>query len=250
MYTGAVKLGICSYSFTNKTTLAEAIAATKALGVAAINIKPEFHLPYASTPAQIAEARRMLADAGLKLAGTGATYLTKMDEAEIRQRFEFNKALGSPLIVIGPTRETLPLIERAVKEFNIKVAIHNHGPSDKNFPTPQSALEAVRSMDPRVGLCMDVGHTMRAGVDPVAAARQAGTRLLDLHGKDVRKQGGEWVGCDVGDGEMPTAALFRQLEKMGFAGYCNLEHELRDDARHTGMQRSFSYWRGVLAGLG
>ena len=90
-------LGICSYSFTNKMKLPEVIQATQKLGVRAINIKPEFHLPYASTPAEIAAARKMLDDAGLQLVGTGTTYLTKMDEAEIRQRFEFNKALGSPL---------------------------------------------------------------------------------------------------------------------------------------------------------
>jgi sugar phosphate isomerase/epimerase len=245
------KLGICSYSFTNKTTLAQAIQGAEKLGVRAINIKPEFHLPYASTPAEIAAARKMLDDAGLQLAGTGTTYLTKMDEGEIRQRFEFNKALGSPLIVIGPTTETIPVIEKYVKEYNIKVAIHNHGPSDKHFPTPASALKVIGGMDRRVGLCMDVGHTIRSGVDPVAAAREAGPRLLDLHGKDLRKQSnGSWDTVDVGDGDIPIAGLFRQLSKMGYAGYCNLEHEVKDDERLTGMQRSFAYMRGVIAGLG
>src|SRR5207302_10189082 len=165
----------------------EAIQATQKLGVRAINIKPEFHLPYASTAAEIAAARKMLDDAGLQLAGTGTTYLTKLDEAEIRQRFEFNKALGTPLVVIGPTAETMPAIEKYVKEYNIKVAIHNHGPSDKHFPTQASALKVIGAMDKRVGLCMDIGHTMRSGVDPVTAAREAGPRLLDLHGKDLWK---------------------------------------------------------------
>ena len=95
-------------------------------------------------------------------------------------RFVFNKALGSPLIVIGPTVETLPMIEKCVKEFDIKVAVHNHGPSDKHFPTPQSALAAVKGMDPRVGLCMDIGHTMRSGVNPTEAAKLA--HRLARHG--------------------------------------------------------------------
>jgi sugar phosphate isomerase/epimerase len=247
----SLKLGICSYSFTKDTKLPDAIQATQKLGVRAINIKPEFHLPYASTPAEIAAARKMLDDAGLQLAGTGTTYLTKMDEAEIRQRFEFNKALGSPLIVIGPTAETLPMIEKCVKEYNIKVAIHNHGPSDKHFPTPASALKVIGAMDPRVGLCMDIGHTIRSGVDPAAAAREAGPRLLDLHGKDLRKQdNGNWATVAVGDGDLPIVALFRQLSKTGYAGYFNLEHEVKDDERLTAMQRSFAYMRGVLAGLG
>ena len=244
-------LGTCSYSFTNKMKLPEAIQATQKLGVRAINIKPEFHLAYASTPAEIAAARKMLDDAGLQLAGTGTTYLTRMDEGEIRQRFEFNKALGSPLIVIGPTAETLPVIEKYVKEYNIKVAIHNHGPTDKHFPTPASALKIIGSMDRRVGLCMDIGHTLRSGVDPLAAAREAGPRLLDLHGKDLRKQSdGSWTAVDVGDGDIAIPALFRQLSKMGYAGYFNLEHEMKDDQWLTGMQRSFAYMRGAIAGLG
>ncbi len=243
-----VKLGFCSYSLL-KVKLPEMIAGAKALKVRYINIKPEGHLPYDSSPAQIAEALKMLDDAGLQLVGTGTTYLTKNDEAEIRQRFEFNKALRSPLIVIGPTVETLPFIEKCVKEYGIKVAIHNHGPSDKHFPTPQSALAAIKGMDPRVGLCMDIGHTMRAGVDPVAAAAEAGPKLLDMHTKDVKLTGGKWDGVDAGDGDIRIPALFRQLEKMGYQGYCNLEYEVNSGDRMLGMQRSFAYMRGVLAGM-
>ena len=245
---GGLRLGLCSYSLF-KTKFPEVIAAAKMLGVRYINIKPEAHLPYDSSPAQIAEARKRLDDAGLQLAGTGTTYLQKKDEVEIRQRFEFNKALGSPLIVIGPTVETLPLIERCVKEYNIRVAVHNHGPSDKHFPTPQSALDAIKGMDARVGLCMDIGHTTRSGVDVVAAAKQAGARLLDMHTKDVRQAGGKWENVAVGEGDIRIAALFRQLEKMGYAGCCNLEYELRTEDKMPGMQKSFAYMRGVVAGL-
>jgi sugar phosphate isomerase/epimerase len=106
-------------------------------------------------------------------------------------------------------------------------------------------------MDPRVGLCMDIGHTMRAGVNPVDAAREAGPRLLDMHTKDVRKEAnGNWAAVSVGDGDIPIAALFRQLEKMRYAGYCNLEHEIPGDEKRIPMMReSFAYMRGILAGL-
>ena len=245
-----VKLGVCSYSFTAKMKLPEVIHAVQALGVHPLNIKPEFHLPYHSSSAEIAEARKMIEESGLTLAGTGTTYFTKVDEGEIRQRFEFNKALGSPLIVIGPTAETLPLIEKFVREYDIKVAIHNHGPSDRHFPTPQSALRAIQQMDPRVGLCIDIGHTMRSGVDPVAAAQEAGPRLLDLHAKDVRRDAsGNWPAVNVGEGSLAIPALFRQLEKMGYSGYCNLEHELRGEDKLPDMRISFAYMRGVLASL-
>ncbi|HWB85733.1 MAG TPA: sugar phosphate isomerase/epimerase [Bryobacteraceae bacterium] len=247
---GRLKLGICSYSYTNRIKLPEVIQSVKTLGTRYINIKPEFHLPYESTREQISTARKMLDDAGLILAGTGTTYLQTVDEAQIRQRFEFNKTLGSPLIVIGPTAETLPIIEKYVKEYDIKVAVHNHGPSDKYFPTPQSALKVIRNMDPRVGLCIDIGHTLRAGVNPVEAAKLAGPRLLDMHTKDVRKESnGKWVAVDVGEGDMPLAELFRLLEKMGYPGYCNLEYEVSTQDRMLGIQKSFYYMRGVVAGL-
>jgi sugar phosphate isomerase/epimerase len=246
----SLKLGLCSYSFGAKTKLADAMPFIKLARVRYINIKPEFHLPYDSSPAQIAEMKRLLDDHGLILAGTGATYLQKPDAAQIRQRFEFNKALGSPLIVIGPTVESLPLIEKCVKEFDIKVAIHNHGPSDKYFPTPESALAAIKGMDPRVGLCMDIGHTMRSGVDPVVAAREAGPRLLDIHSKDVKKNSaGQWVSADCGDGDLDLSGLFRQLVKMRFQGACNLEYEDKDDEKHGGMERSIAYLRGIAAAV-
>jgi sugar phosphate isomerase/epimerase len=245
----AVRLGLCSYSMF-KSPFADVIAAAKQFRVRYVNIKPEAHLPIDSPPAKIAEIVKMLDDAGLELAGTGATYLQKNDEGMIRRAFEYNKALKSPLVVIGPTVETLPLIERMVKEYDIKAAIHNHGPSDKHFPTPQSALAAIKGTDPRLGLCMDIGHTMRAGVDPVAAAHEAGSRLLDMHGKDVHKTAeGKWEAVDCGEGDINIAGLFRLLRKNGYKGACNLEYELKVADKVAGMAKSFAYLHGVNAGL-
>jgi sugar phosphate isomerase/epimerase len=104
-------------------------------------------------------------------------------------------------------------------------------------------------MDARVGLCMDIGHTTRSGVDVVTAAKQAGARLLDMHTKDLRQAGGKWESVAVGDGDIRIAALFRQLEKIGYAGCCNLEYELRTKDKLPGMQKSFAYMRGIVAGL-
>ena len=244
----AVRLGLCSYSL-YKTKFPQVIEAAKALRVRFLNIKPEAHLPIGSSAAQIAEVAKMLDDAGIQLVGTGTTYLQKEDEGQIRQAFEYNKALKSPLIVIGPTARTLPMMDKFVKEYDIKVAVHNHGPSDKHFPTPASALALMKGMDGRVGLCMDAGHTMRAGVDPAAAAKEAGSRLLDMHIKDVRRDGGKWDGVDCGDGDIHLTALFRQLQKMGYKGCCNLEYEVKAEDKMPGMAKSFAYMRGVLAGM-
>lgn len=241
-----IKLGVASYSL-RKKSLAETIQALKALNVRYLKSKCEAHIPLNSTPAQIAEAKRMISDAGLILESTGNNSMAK--EADIRPKFEFNKALGVKLMIIAPTMETLPLVEKCVKEFDIKVALHNHGPEDKHFPTPSSVLKAVRNMDPRVGLCLDIGHTARTGEDFVAACRAAGPRLLDIDAKDLRSAREKSSQCDVGDGVLPIAAMFKTLKAMKWPGVVHLEYEINADNPLPGMQKSFSYMRGVLAGL-
>ena len=154
-----------------------------------------------------------------------------------------------PLIVCAPTHETLPLMEKYVKEYDIKIAVHNHGPEDKHFPTPQSVLEAVRNMDPRCGLCMDIGHIARTGVDVVESVRQAGSRLLDMHAKDLTDFTTKESQVPVGDGKMPIVAIFKELRRMNYQGGVMLEYEVEGDNPMPGMQKSFSYMRGVLAGL-
>jgi sugar phosphate isomerase/epimerase len=243
---GDLRLGVASYSL-RKKSLAEAIQALKALNVRLLKAKCEAHIPLNSTPAQIAEAKRMLDDAGITLESTGNNPLTR--ETDIRPKFEFNKALGVKLMIIAPTLQTLPLIEKCVKEYDIKVALHNHGPEDKHFPTPSSVLKAVKSLDPRVGLCLDIGHTARTGEDFVAACAAAGPRLLDIDVKDLASATDKGSQCDVGDGVLPIAAMFKQLRRMKWNGVVHLEYEINADNPLPGMQKSFSYMRGVLAGL-
>lgn len=245
---GTIKLGVASYSF-RKFPRAKAIQMTKEIGTPYINIK-SFHLPLESTPEQIDQARKEFEDAGLKIVGGGTIRFEKYDEAEVRHAFEYGKRAGMPLLVVMPDRDTLPKLEKFVKEYDIKIAVHNHGPEDKNFPTPQSALKIVKNMDPRCGLCIDIGHTARTGADVVESIAEAGSRVLDMHTKDLRDFKEKNSQCDCGDGKMPFPAIFHQLVKIGYQGYCNLEYEIHDTDPMPGMQRSFSYMRGVLAGLG
>jgi sugar phosphate isomerase/epimerase len=173
----------------------------------------------------------------------------------LRPVFEWAKAAGVPMLVAAPVHENIGVIEGLIKQYNIKVAIHNHGPEDKNFPTPESVLEAVKGRDPRFGLCMDVGHSARTGTDVVKAIADAGSRLLDMHVKDLaffKQEPGMKPGemqVDVGDGIMPFPQIFKQLKKMNYQGCVNLEYEINGDDPINGVQRSFSYMRGVLAGL-
>lgn len=242
-----IKLGVASYSF-RKFSRAQAIQMTKELGTPYINIK-SFHLPLDSTPEQIDQARKEFEDAGLIIVGGGTISFPKYDEAQIRQAFEYGKRAGMPLLVVMPARDVLPKLGKFVEEYNIKIAVHNHGPEDKNFPTPQSALAIVKDMDPRCGLCIDVGHTARTGVDVVESIAEAGPRLLDMHLKDLKDFHAKNSQCDCGDGKMPFPAMFQQLVKMGYRGCGNLEYEIKENDPMPGMQRSFSYMRGVLAGV-
>ncbi|MBS1875734.1 MAG: sugar phosphate isomerase/epimerase [Acidobacteria bacterium] len=242
------KLGIASYSF-REFQRRLAIQYAKKLDIAYINIK-EFHLPLNSTPEEIRKARAEFEKAGLTILGGGNVSFQVNDEADIRHKFEYAKAAGMPVIVCAPTHETLPKMEKYVKEFDIKIAVHNHGPEDKHFPTPDSVLDAVKNMDPRCGLCMDIGHSARTGADLVASVRKAGARLLDMHVKDLKDTTNRDSQVPVGDGVLPIPGIFAELKKMNYQGGVMLEYEIEGDNPVPGMMKSFAYMRGVLAGLG
>jgi sugar phosphate isomerase/epimerase len=242
-----IKLGVASYSF-RKFDRTQAIAMLKQLRTPYLNVK-DFHLKLDSTPEQIDAAKKEFADAGVILVGCGNVSFAVDDEADMRRKFEYAKRAGFPLIVCAPTKVTLPKMEKFVKEYDIKIAVHNHGPEDKHFPTPQSVLEIVKNMDPRCGLCIDIGHTSRTGKDIVACIAEAGPRLLDMHVKDLANPMDKASQVDVGDGKLPFPQVFLELAKINYKGSVNLEYEINDNDVMPGMQKSFSYMRGVLAGL-
>jgi sugar phosphate isomerase/epimerase len=243
----AFKLGVASYSF-REYSRGLAIRCIKELRTPYVSVK-EFHLPYRSSPEELEQGRKEFERAGLKIMSGGNISLQKDDPADIRRYFEYAKMCGMPMMVCAPTHHNLGMIEKLVQEYNIRIAIHNHGPEDKLYPTPQSVLKVVRDMDPRCGLCMDVGHSARAGADVVESIAEAGSRLLDMHMKDLRSFEPPAVQCDVGEGIMPITRIFQQLQKMNYQGCVNLEYEINGDNPLPGMKNSFSYMRGVLAGL-
>lgn len=241
------KLGVASYSF-RKLSRAEAIRGMEALNCRYINIK-EMHAPIKSTPAELEQARKDFENAGIKILGVGNITFNKADEGEIRRNFDYAKALGAPVIVMAPTHETVPMIEKFVKEYNIKAAIHNHGPEDKFFPAPADVLKDVKNMDERLGCCVDLGHTTRTSTAAIEALKQTGKRLHDIHVKDLSDLMKKDAQVAVGDGAMPIPQIFQYLMKSGYKGGVMLEYEIEADTPLPGMQKSFSYMRGVLAGL-
>lgn len=242
-----IRLGVASYSLRNfKRT--EAIAMVKACGTPYVNIK-SMHLPYELSAEELAAGRKEFEDAGLKIVGSGNNGMTK--EAEIEKIFNYAVAAKFPLLVIAPHPDMLPKIEAAVKKTGIPVAIHNHGPEDKLFPAPSDAMKLIKDMDPRVGLCIDVGHTMRAGKDVVQEIADGGARVLDMHMKDLKDlKNGKWQQVPVGEGDMPVAGIFKQLVKMSYPGYVNLEYEIDGKDPLPGMKKSFDFMRKVAAEIG
>ncbi len=240
------KLGVASYSL-REYSRALAIRCIQELRTPYVSVK-EFHLPYRSSPAELESGRKEFERAGLIILSGGNISFSKDDPDDVRRYFEYAKMCGMPMIVCAPTHGNLGTIEKFVREYNIRIAIHNHGPEDKQFPTPQAVLRVVRNMDPRCGLCMDVGHSARAGANVVESIAEAGDRLFDMHIKDLRSFEPHAVQCAVGEGIMPAPAIFQQLRKIAYRGSVNLEYEINGDNPLPGMQVSFSYMRGVLAG--
>jgi sugar phosphate isomerase/epimerase len=244
-----IHLGLASYTFRNFSR-AQTIGFMKQLNVTGLNAKDvKDHLPM--DPAEEAKALEDYAAAGIKLHAAGAIYFRKDEDDDIRSKFEYCKRAGIPVIVAGdPTPETLPRIERFVKEYDIRIALHNHGPEDKLWPSPLDVLASIRKMDPRIGCCIDVGHTVRAGTDVVQAIREVGPRLFNVHMKDLTDFHSKESQVAVGDGLMPVREMFAALIAIHYKGFVDLEYEIHADDPMPGVIASFAYMRGVIAGMG
>jgi hypothetical protein len=244
-----IHLGLASYTFRNFTR-AQLIAFMKQLRITALNAKDvKDHLP--DNNAAEAQAVSDYQANGIHLHAAGAIYFQKDDDDDIRAKFEYCKRAGIKTIVAGdPAPATLPRVERFVKQYDIKIAIHNHGPEDKIFPSPLDVLKFVKTMDPRMGCCIDVGHCVRAGTDVIEAIHAAGPRLFNVHIKDLSSFTDKESQVAVGQGKMPIRQIFEALAKIKYPDFVDLEYEIHADDPMPGVIESFSYMRGVLSGMG
>jgi sugar phosphate isomerase/epimerase len=244
-----IHLGLASYSFRNYTR-AQLIGFMKQLNLTGLNAKKvKDHLP--ADPQDEMKALEDYAAAGIQLHAAGTIGFLKDEDADIRSKFEYCKRAAIPVIVAGGAAPSiLPRIEKFVKEYNIRIAIHNHGPEDKLWPSPLDVLKAVKNMDPRMGCCMDVGHAARAGTDVVQAIHEAGPRLFNMHMKDLKNFEIKESSAAVGDGIMPVREIFEALTATNYQGFVDLEYEVNEDDPMPGIISSFAYMRGVLSGMG
>ncbi len=241
-----LKVGIATYTY-SRLPLAAAIAGVVRVGVNYVSIK-DAHLPLRSTDQERKAVAKKFRDAGLTPLSCGVVTMTD-DEADIRNIFEYARDAGIPTIVCSPRPASLPTLDRMVREFGIRLAIHNHGPEDKTWPSPMDAWRAVQPYDERIGLCIDVGHTARTGLDPTKAIRDFATRLYDLHIKDIAAKEGKSRPVEVGRGVLDVRAMLRALLDIGYAYHVGLEYEKDLNDPIPGAAESIGYIRGTLAAM-
>jgi sugar phosphate isomerase/epimerase len=235
-------LGLASYTL-RKFDLNQTLAMTKRVGLEHICLK-SFHLPLEATADQIAAAAEKVKAAGIDLYGGGVITMRTPDE--VNRAFEYARTAGMRTIVGVPAPEVLPLVNDKVQQYDIEVAIHNHGPGDKIYPAPENAYEKVKHLDRRIGLCIDIGHTLRFGADPIADAERFADRLLDLHIKDVTAPTREGETVEIGRGVIDIPKFLRTLVKINYSRIAAFEYEKDADDPLPGLAESVGYVRGVL----
>lgn len=235
-------LGLASYTF-HKFGLDKTIAMAQRVGLKNIALK-SMHLPLDSSAQEIKAATDKIKKAGLTLYGAGVIYMKTPEEVD--QVFEYAKQAGVRVIIGVPAYDLLERVNKKVQEYDIKLAIHNHGPGDDVYASPTTAYDKVKNLDPRMGLCMDIGHTQRIGEDPATLAEKYQDRLFDVHLKDVTTSTGDGVPQEVGRGVIDISGFLRTLEKINYDGVVAFEYEKDGDDPLPGLAESVGYVRGVL----
>lgn len=237
-----LQLGLASYSL-RKFSLDETLQMCNRLGIKHIALK-SMHLPLDTPDAKIKGIAKKVQEAGIQLYGAGVIYMRSAEEVE--NAFNYASAAGIGVIIGVPNHDLLPLVEQKVKATNIKLAIHNHGPGDKLYPSPESAYEKVKDMDPRMGLCIDIGHCIRINLDPIKNLKKYADRLYDIHLKDVNVAAAEGHSVELGRGVIDIPAVLKVLQRMKYKGIMGLEFEKDGDDPLPGLAECAGYVRGTL----
>ncbi len=235
-------LGFAGYTFL-KFDLDKSIEMMKRLNVNYLSVK-DFHLPLNSTQEKIKEVLGKLSAANIQVYAVGVIYM-KTKEA-VDTAFEYAKRVGVPMIVGVPNYDLLDYTEQKVKETGIKIAIHNHGPEDALYPGPKQVYDRIANRDSRMGLCLDIGHAIRAGVDPSKALKEYKNRVFDLHIKDVTGKFKEAKGIEMGRGVIDFETFVKTLKKVDYSGVCSIEYEKDMSDPLPGMAESVGYLRGIM----
>ncbi len=236
------KIGMAGYTFA-KFDLDKTLATMQRVDVHYLCIK-DFHLPLTSTEEQVAAFKAKLKEKGVTGYAVGPIYMKS--EADIDRAFEYAKRVGVKLIVGVPDYDLLPYVDKKVKEYGFNYAIHLHGPDIKTYPDAEDVWNHVKNLDPRIGMCLDIGHDTRNGKDPVADLKKYSSRVFDIHIKDVTGKTKLGYSLEVGRGIIDFPAFVKMLRKVGYSGICSLEHEKDMTDPFMGIAEDIGYFRGVI----
>lgn len=236
------KLGMAGYTFL-KFDLEKTLETLKKTDVHYLCIK-DFHLPMNSTDEQIAAFHAKLKEANVTGYAVGPIYMKS--EADIDRAFDYAKRVGVKLIIGVPNYELLPYVDKKVKEYGFNYAIHLHGPDIATYPDAEDVWNHVKDLDPRIGMCLDIGHDTRNGKDPVADLKKYHTRVFDMHIKDVTGATKLGYTVEIGRGIIDIPAVVKMLRKVEYTGVCSLEYEKDMTDPFMGIAESIGYFRGVI----
>lgn len=239
------KLGVASYTL-RKFTTEQALDMTLRCGINRITFK-SMHLPLDSGASTIKNTLKLCKNKGVTLYGAGVITMKTKEDAD--QAFEYAEAANLDMIIGVPHPPVLEYVEKKVKEYDIKLAIHNHGPGDDLYPSAESIYEKIKNMDKRMGICLDIGHTKRINRDPVQDLKDYFDRIFDIHIKDVYPTADhpEGTTCIIGRGNIDIVLFLKTIIDLKYTGTLALEYEADADAPLPGMMESFGYVKGILS---
>jgi inosose dehydratase len=237
------KIGMAGYTFA-KFDIDKTLETLKRTDVHYLCIK-DFHLPLNSTQEQIKAFKAKLKENGVTGYAVGPIYMKS--NAEIDQAFEYAQRVGVKLIIGVPNYDLLPYVDKKVKEYGFNYAIHLHGPDITTYPDAEDVWNHVKDLDPRIGMCLDIGHDTRNGKDAVKDLKKYKTRVFDIHIKDVTGSTKLGYSLEIGRGIINFPEFVKMLRKVGYTGVCSLEHEKDMNDPFMGIAESIGYFRGIIA---
>lgn len=235
---GGFLIGIQSYTLRG-FPVEQAIDYAKEIGFGNLEFF-EAHFSVGSTDEQIAAMKDKVHGLGMKMLGHGVNGFGNDHEAN-RRVFEFAKRAGIRNISADPSPDSFESLDKLVAEYDIRIAIHNHGPKAR-YDKIVDVLHAVEKHDPRIGACADLGHYIRSGEDPVEAIRVLGDRLFGIHLKDFAEQKAETTGVILGKGHLNVDAVFQALRQVKFPadGCLSLEYEEKPESPLDDVRECFN----------
>lgn len=208
---GPFQIGMQSYTL-RTFPVDKALDTMQALGIETVEFF-DAHYPSNSSDEQISAMNQKLADHKLKVLSHGVHGFSKDHEAN-KRLFDFAKRAGIRNLTADPSEDSFDSLDKLVAEYDIRIAIHNHGPGAR-YDKVDSVLNAIKNRHPNIGACADLGHYIRSAEDPVRVINLLTGRLYGIHLKDFDAPRGDAKGCILGKGLLDIADVFQALKKAG-----------------------------------